>query len=148
MFFLGGQINCSTTIHSCSDILRLLSASEDSDAVDDPYITGKITNKPQGFALNGLFKSVRGKKYMESREAGMESSLLQKIEKMDFREQIKVFYTAYSKVCTSLSRIDFHVLILVLFLSLVHNSQLRPIAHPIFLAKYCRDALPRSERDT
>lgn len=24
-FFLGGQINCSTTIHSCTDILRILS---------------------------------------------------------------------------------------------------------------------------
>jgi hypothetical protein len=25
VFFLGGQINCSTTIHSCTDILKILS---------------------------------------------------------------------------------------------------------------------------
>jgi len=28
-FFLGGQINCSTTIHSCTDVLRVLSVRDD-----------------------------------------------------------------------------------------------------------------------
>lgn len=57
-----------------------------------------MTTKPSKHGLNNLFKNLRSKKFMESREAGMEQSLLQKIEKMDFREQIKVFHTAYSKV--------------------------------------------------
>lgn len=29
-FFLGGQINCSTTIHSCTDVLKVLSINEKS----------------------------------------------------------------------------------------------------------------------
>ena len=34
----------------------------------------------------------------EDREAGMEAELMQKIEKVDFKQQMKMFYTAYSKV--------------------------------------------------
>jgi phototropin len=103
-FFLGGQINCSTTIHSCSDILRLLSMSDDADAVDDPYLSSGTTGKPaQASGLNGFFKSLRGKnseKFSDSpREAGMEQNLINKIERMNFKDQMDAFYTAYSKVC-------------------------------------------------
>ena len=34
----------------------------------------------------------------DDREAGMEAELIQKIEKVDFKQQMKMFYTAYSKV--------------------------------------------------
>ena len=37
-------------------------------------------------------------KASEDREAGMEAELMQKIEKVDFKQQMKMFYTAYSKV--------------------------------------------------
>lgn len=100
-FFLGGQINCSTTIHSCSDILRLLSMSEDSEAVDDPYLTATST-KPGSSGINGFFKALLGRnrqKAPDSREAGMEQNLINKIERMNFKDQMDMFYTAYSKVC-------------------------------------------------
>ncbi len=41
-------------------------------------------------------------KVNEDREAGMEATLMRKIEKVDFKQQMKMFYTAYSKVRTSL----------------------------------------------
>ena len=34
----------------------------------------------------------------DEKEAGMENGLISKIEKMNFRNQMKMFYTAYSKV--------------------------------------------------
>lgn len=37
----------------------------------------------------------------DDREAGMEAQLIQKIEKVDFKQQMKMFYTAYSKVGTT-----------------------------------------------
>ena len=49
-------------------------------------------------------------KRVEVREAGMEQGLLKQIEKMNFRTQMEVFYTAYSKVsagsCLHLPKID------------------------------------------
>ena len=38
---------------------------------------------------------------VEIREAGMERGLLSKIENMDFKKQMQMFYTAYSKVRSS-----------------------------------------------
>ena len=38
-------------------------------------------------------------KRVEVRGDGMEQGLLKQIEKMNFRTQMEVFYTAYSKVC-------------------------------------------------
>ena len=34
----------------------------------------------------------------EDREAGMENQLINKIQKLNFKNQMKMFYTAYSKV--------------------------------------------------
>lgn len=98
-FFLGGQINCSTTIHNCSDILRLLSIGEDSNVVDDPYLAAATTPKPGSSGLSALFKTFRSKnndKYSDI-PAGMEQNLINKIERLDFKEQMEMFYTAYSK---------------------------------------------------
>jgi phototropin len=103
VFFLGGQINCSTTIHSCSDILRLLSMSDDSDVVDDAYLARPISTKTGSSGLNAFFKALRGKnieKFSDPREAGIESRLINRIEKMNFKDQMDMFYTAYSKVCS------------------------------------------------
>lgn len=103
-FFLGGQINCSTTIHSCSDILRLLSMTENSEGVDDPYPAAAST-KSGSSALNGFFKAFRSKnseRFPALGEAGMEQKLLSKIERMNFKDQMEMFYTAYSTVCPTL----------------------------------------------
>ena len=98
VFFLGGQINCSTTIRSCSDVLRVLSMTDENeeekpDDIALPTIQG---SRPK----MGFFKSFRkdSSNKLEVRETGMEQALLNQIEKKDFKTQMKMFYTAYSKV--------------------------------------------------
>lgn len=115
-FFLGGQINCSTTIHSCSDILRLLSMSDDSEAVDDPYLASSAASTRGGTSpLNAFFRAFRSHKnsdkFPDSRDAGMEQNLLTKIERMNFKEQMEMFYTAYSKFLV----LPFHTLAIQFF---------------------------------
>jgi hypothetical protein len=79
--------------------------SDDADLVDDPYLaTAAMKPAPTASGLNGFFKALRGKnvnKFLDShpREAGMEQNLINKIEKMHFKDQMEMFYTAYSKVC-------------------------------------------------
>lgn len=104
-FYLGGQINCSTTIHNCSDILRVLSLSDEVE--EDKGDTAPPPSSREGSAgPRGFFKSFRTRsstKVAEPREAGMEQGLLNRIENMNLKTQMKMFYTAYSKVsvCTA-----------------------------------------------
>lgn len=104
-FYIGGQINCSTTIRSNTDVLRILSMSDDPE--DDKEAGQSLreakTTKRSFFGF-GRSKEVTPKmpassKRVEVREAGMEQGLLKQIEKMNFRNQMEAFYTAYSKVC-------------------------------------------------
>lgn len=106
-FFIGGQINCSTTIRSNTDVLKILSMSDDPE--DDKESAQSIRDtKPKrsffGFTRKDssaeLPKSTRR---VEVRGDGMEQGLLKHIEKMNFRTQMEIFYTAYSKVSPSLS---------------------------------------------
>jgi PAS domain S-box-containing protein len=121
-FFLGGQINCSTTIHSCNDILRVLSVNDDElDQLDE---MASIRNKPASIRSrtsgregttkthSSFFKSWR--KYNAAHapptsrinvrdEAGMEGELLNRVGKMNFKTQVEAFYTAYSKVHLTIS---------------------------------------------
>ena len=102
-YFLGGQINCSTTIRDCSDVLRVLSMSdepeEESAKVSEPSIHSNAKPSRVNF-----FKSLRRQPANKKSAApvpgkvGMEQGLINKIEKMDFRTQMEMFYTAYSKV--------------------------------------------------
>lgn len=106
VFFLGGQINCSTTIHSQSDVLRILAMSNDTDekAVDgvlahEPH---KIPSRTSKFLAT--FRSKSG--VVEAhRTPGMENNLLNKMEteKMNLRRQMDTFYSAYSKVWATLT---------------------------------------------
>ncbi|MCJ1282170.1 hypothetical protein MMC26_001493 [Xylographa opegraphella] len=104
VFYLGGQINCSTTIHSRSDILRVLSmsdkAEEDNVTVEQSMPTAASSSGRKG----GFFRSFKmGRNTRqtptipEDREAGMENQLINKIQKLNFKNQMKMFYTAYSK---------------------------------------------------
>ena len=103
-FFLGGQINCSTTIHNRSDILRALSLSDDAVDPAIEFSSGASINQIE--KKRGFFRSLRirssSNKASDDREAGIEGELMQKIEKVDFKQQMKMFYTAYSKVCMTL----------------------------------------------
>lgn len=102
-FFLGGQINCSTTIHNASDILRILAFADDVD--EDANVATATTNGSGSGGggkskSTGLFKAFRSNKpTITPRPPGMENGLLNRIEKMNMEDQIDAFYTAYSKVC-------------------------------------------------
>ena len=106
VFYLGGQINCSTTIHSRSDILRVLSMSDkaEEDNVNTeqsmPTVPSSSSGRKGGFFRS--FKMGRNTRQTptipEDREAGMENQLINKIQKLNFKNQMKMFYTAYSKV--------------------------------------------------
>lgn len=96
VFFLGGQINCSTTIHNQSDMLKVLAMSTDVEEDKDinPPTIGKNTRSSR------LFSAFRGNRVNVAPKAGMESTLVERIEteKMNLQRQMNVFYTAYSKV--------------------------------------------------
>ena len=115
-FFLGGQINCSTTIHSCTDVLKVLSASDDEiERLDELTKTRPASVRSvqsQQKAKSSFYKSF--KKYTLGTgsssngnsdprilgEAGMEPKLMNDLGKLSFGTQIEAFYTAYSKVST------------------------------------------------
>jgi len=103
-FFLGGQINCSTTIHNCSDILRVLSISDDIEEEKVEHAPPPPLNREGSSGPRGFFRSFRTRssnKVTEVREAGMEPGLLNRIEHMNLKTQMRMFYTAYSKVSFS-----------------------------------------------
>ena len=117
-FFLGGQINCSTTIHSCNDILKVLSINDDElDRLEElgrnkpPSIRSQESRKDaQMKTRSSFFKSWRkynaaygatpAAKISVREEPGMEGELINRIGKLNFRTQVEAFYTAYSKVCS------------------------------------------------
>jgi hypothetical protein len=76
--------------------------SDDPEATEEPT-SAPTTPKTASSGLNAFFKALRGKtseKPLDSRQAGMEQSLINKIEKLNFRDQMEMFYTTYSKVCS------------------------------------------------
>ena len=94
-FFIGGQINCSTTIHNASDILRILAYSDDV-AEDEAQASAAGVIQPK---KSGFFSAFRSSKPVQpARIAGMEGQLLDRIERLNLKNQMDEFYTAYSKV--------------------------------------------------
>lgn len=90
-FFLGGQINVSTTIHSTSDVLRILSSSDEEE--EEPKVTSPLP-KPY---RSSFFGSLRKPKTVPDRTPGMENELLSNLQNKRFKDQKNAFYTAYSK---------------------------------------------------
>ena len=103
-FFIGGQINCSTTIRSNTDVLKILSMSDDFEEDKEVAISIPETKSKRrffGFTRKESSTQIpQSTKRVEVRPDGMEQGLLKQIEKMNFRTQMELFYTAYSKVCT------------------------------------------------
>lgn len=70
--------------------------------MDDAHLVKSPSIKTGSSGLHGFFKALRGKnineKFSEPREAGIESKLINKIERLNFKDQMDLFYTAYSKV--------------------------------------------------
>lgn len=90
-FFIGGQINVSTTVHNTSDILRILSynGEEEEDKVAQPT----PTKQPR----QSFFGTLRKSKPTNTRTPGMENDLLDDLNTMSFKDQKSAFYSAYSK---------------------------------------------------
>jgi hypothetical protein len=106
-FFLGGQINCSTTIHSCNDVLRILSINEMSARKKASSIRSWESSRDNCKVKSSFFKSWReynpsgnpaAKTVVVRNEAGMEPELINRLGNMGFTTQVEAFYTAYSKV--------------------------------------------------
>ena len=102
VFFLGGQINCSTTVHNASDIIRILSFSGDVNEEKEAAATVAPAPRNTSFGNTFLrpFRSNNVKTPPANRQIGMETDLISRIEKMNLRKQMDLFYTAYSKVST------------------------------------------------
>ncbi|KAK5111473.1 hypothetical protein LTR62_004925 [Meristemomyces frigidus] len=97
VFFLGGQVNCSTAIHSASDVLRILGQPSEArkGPVPDKDLQRPMIAKPSRSrtVLNALLNS---KPSVQAPTAGMENRLLHKMSDMPFANQLDAFYTAYS----------------------------------------------------
>lgn len=92
-YFLGGQINVSTTIHNTSDILRILSfGTDEGEQVQERPVLAPTKSGRQGF-----WDSLRKPKPVKDRTPGMENDLLDDLNNMSFKQQKDAFYTAYSK---------------------------------------------------
>lgn len=98
VFFLGGQVNCSTTIHSQSDILRVLALPDDVDEDKEPSLIGPVpvTKSSRGERILSAFRS--SSRPAVPRPAGMENAVLGKMDKQDIKSQMDTFQSAYSKV--------------------------------------------------
>ncbi|KAK1979886.1 hypothetical protein LZ30DRAFT_724870 [Colletotrichum cereale] len=102
-FFLGGQINCSTTIHNNADVMRVLSASSNDDVEDKAKKPPVLHRSASAPSARKMFLKALGVKVDDNGpnssviDPGMESKLLHKLEGRDLDSQMKEFYTAYSK---------------------------------------------------
>lgn len=100
VFFLGGQINCSTTINSTSDVLRILSQSRNDE---EDSRTDTIRSKPPpgpSRSIRHPFASNRAS--VAPRAPGMEDQLVDRLANLPLTSQFREFYTAYSNVSDSL----------------------------------------------
>lgn len=111
IYFLGGQIDCSTTIHSCTDVLRILSINDEilherpSSNRGRPALSRSSSGSGSERSLKhrgSFFKSWKKTSVPEvdprRPQSGMERELLDKMAQYNFKTQVEAFYTAYSKV--------------------------------------------------
>jgi phototropin len=91
IFFLGGQINCSTTVHSQSDILRILAMTEGQAEEESQNATQIPTATEQRPRYSRFLSSLRGKQNgtaLAKPTPGMETGLLDKLENMNLKSQV------------------------------------------------------------
>lgn len=100
-FYLGGQIDISTTIHNTSDILRILSCpSEDDDSEKKLPLSQPVEFQPTSTIKsyrNSLRNTLRRQRTTTTRQAGMESTLLDDLNRLSLNAQKDAFYSAYSR---------------------------------------------------
>ncbi|KAI9801375.1 MAG: hypothetical protein M1825_003354 [Sarcosagium campestre] len=90
--------NLLYVVHSSSDILRVLSTSEEDEDLQPPQISTSAHNGTS--TRRGIFRTLKShmstKKPQQS-STGVEQGLLNRIERMNLGTQMRLFYTAYSK---------------------------------------------------
>lgn len=100
-------MNCSTTIHSNVDVMKVLSLSNDDEAGEDESLRGvqSLHRQPPPMkpsARRALLKAfgvrLEEQTVLPIGNAGMEDGVLNRMEGQDLGSQMKEFYTAYSKV--------------------------------------------------
>jgi hypothetical protein len=109
-FYLGGQIDCSTTIHGKPDIMKILElddkkafqAHRDDLAVNDTSNLTPTSPREQLKRHRQLFKSTSCLPTEVRRGPGMENDLIGWLGGMNLETQMQMFHTAYSKVAFSL----------------------------------------------
>ncbi|KAK5134442.1 hypothetical protein LTR08_006489 [Meristemomyces frigidus] len=94
VFFLGGQINCSTTIHNASDVLRILSQTNEIEKEPTPSVMPPAPPSARRSILSSF--RTRSSSKLQQGSPGMENTLLDRIGDRDLKGQMRSFYTAYS----------------------------------------------------
>ncbi|ETS74171.1 hypothetical protein PFICI_14037 [Pestalotiopsis fici W106-1] len=101
-FYIGGQVNCSTTIHNNADIMRVLSSPTPGD-MDDPETSSIQSphNHKSPASTRKAFLKALGVRVDQAKVSagppGMEQDVLNRMEGQNLDVQMKEFYTAYSK---------------------------------------------------
>lgn len=106
VFFLGGQIDCSTTIHGKPDVMKILElddkklfqAHHGNLAVKDTSNLTPTSPREQLKKHRHLFKSTSCVPTEVRQGPGMENDLIQQLGGMGLETQMQMFQTAYSKV--------------------------------------------------
>jgi PAS domain S-box-containing protein len=109
VFYLGGQIDCSTTIHGKPDVMKILElddkkvfqAHRDDLAVNDTSNLTPTSPREQLKRHRTLFKSTSCLPTEVRRGPGMENELIGWLGDMNLETQMQMFHTAYSKVAFS-----------------------------------------------
>lgn len=97
VFFLGGQINCSTTVHSGSDVLRILAQSEDNDKTTTPFPVPHHDKQSRNRGVLNVLRS-SNRPPVQVRSPGMEDAVLNQMGNKPLQSQMSAFYNAYSNV--------------------------------------------------
>lgn len=106
VFYLGGQVDCSTTMHGNPDVMRILGldARKPLQSYHDGLTVknGSRANSPsprEQFRLHRhVFKSSSRPPIVAKSGPGMEYDLMESMGRMTLKTQMDVFQTAYSKV--------------------------------------------------
>jgi PAS domain S-box-containing protein len=106
VFFLGGQIDCSTTIHGKPDIMRILKlddkkilqAHRDDLVGNDALNSTPASPREQLKRHRHMFKSTSSVPTEVRQGPGMENDLIKLLGGMGLESQMQMFQTAYSKV--------------------------------------------------
>lgn len=112
-FFIGGQVNCSTTIHSNVDVMKVLSLSASGDVdIENESLRAPAAaaaaqqqHPPRPSARRTLLRAFGVVKPDDPIavprapvDTGMEEGLLGRMRGQELTAQMKEFYTAYSRV--------------------------------------------------